>query len=183
LSGASLNDERFTETMMELARQHPHIVRKLCFEITEDVALKDFESTRRFISRVKAIGARISLDDFGAGYSSFAYLTQLQIDSVKIDGSLIRGLHLNGSKQAIVRAIVDLCRALNNKVVSEWVETPEELITLRNLGVDAVQGYLVGRPTDSAHAKNWKSGDALVADPVVKQIIVNTKSASAVNVS
>jgi diguanylate cyclase (GGDEF)-like protein len=146
LSGASINDERFTDELLRLSAKHPHLVRKVCFEITENIALKDMDATRRFIHRLRVIGARIALDDFGAGYSSFSYLAQLKVDSIKIDGSLVKGIDSDPAKQAIVKTIVDLGKALGSEVVAERVETEKTLALLKRLGVDAGQGWALGKP-------------------------------------
>jgi diguanylate cyclase (GGDEF)-like protein len=164
LSGASINDERFTDELLRLAAKHPHLVRKVCFEITENIALSDMEATKRFIHRLRTIGARIALDDFGAGYSSFSYLAQLKVDSIKIDGSLVTEIDDDLAKQAIVKTIVDLGKALGSEVVAEWVETPKILATLSRLGVDAGQGWALGKPVSMDIIASAEHGASFVTD-------------------
>ncbi len=112
LSGASLNDERFTQEAFEMLARHRRAVEKLCIEITESVALHDLEHTRRFIERVRGSGAKVALDDFGAGYTSFNYLKELPADTLKIDGSFVAGVTSHPANLAIVEAIVELARNL-----------------------------------------------------------------------
>jgi diguanylate cyclase (GGDEF)-like protein len=171
LSGASINDERFTDELLRLAAKHPHLVRKMCFEITENIALADMEATKRFIHRLRIIGARIALDDFGAGYSSFNYLAQLKVDSIKIDGSLIKGVDDDPAKQAIVKTIVDLGKALGSEVVAEWVETPKILSTLGRLGVDAGQGWALGRPVSMSSIAAAEHGATFITDKNITAIL------------
>jgi diguanylate cyclase (GGDEF)-like protein len=171
LSGASINDERFTDELLRLAAKHPHLIRKVCFEITENIALADMEATKRFIHRLRIIGARIALDDFGAGYSSFSYLAQLKVDSIKIDGSLISGLDEDLAKQAIVKTIVDLGKALGSEVVAEWVETPKTLALLGRLGVDAGQGWALGKPVAMSAIAAAEHGASFVKDKNIAAIL------------
>ncbi|MCC6954584.1 MAG: EAL domain-containing protein, partial [Deltaproteobacteria bacterium] len=112
ISGASLNDERFIEDVRAIVREHPQSAPKLCFEITESVALYDLNGTRRFVDMIKAFGAMIALDDFGAGYTSFSYLKELRGDIVKIDGGFIRDINSNPANYAITRAIIDVSHEL-----------------------------------------------------------------------
>jgi diguanylate cyclase (GGDEF)-like protein len=171
LSGASINDERFTDELLRLAAKHPHLVRKVCFEITENIALADMEATKRFIHRLRIIGARIALDDFGAGYSSFSYLAQLKVDSIKIDGSLVKGIDEDPAKQAIVKTIVDLGKALGSEVVAEWVETPKTLAILGRLGVDAGQGWALGKPVSMADIAAADHGASFITDKNIAAIL------------
>jgi diguanylate cyclase (GGDEF)-like protein len=154
VSGASLNDERFVEEICELFRCYLQAVPLLCIEITEGVALNDLEHTRRLIDRLHRIGARVALDDFGAGYTSFPYLRELPADAVKIDGGFIRNMQELSANAAIVEAIVGLARNLGMESIAEWVEDAHTLEALQRMGVDHVQGFAIARP---------QSPDALLA--------------------
>ncbi len=143
LSGASLNDERFTQEVFVLLENHLDVAHYLCLEITESVALHDLEHTRRFIDRVRYYGARVALDDFGAGYTSFSYLKDLSSDLLKIDGNFIVNMNQHPANIAIVEAIVNLARNLGMKTVAEWAEDAATVQTLADIGVDYVQGYVV----------------------------------------
>lgn len=118
----------------------------LCFEVTESVALRDLENTRRFIERVRGYGARVALDDFGAGYTSFSYLKELPADLLKIDGSFVVNMNRHAANVAIVEAVMNLGRQLGMKIVAEWAEDLDTVRRLAELGVDYVQGYAIARP-------------------------------------
>lgn len=146
LSGASLNDERFLSFVFDLLAKSPESAARLCFEITESVALHDLDNTRRFIQQARTYGSRVALDDFGAGYTSFMYLRELPADVLKIDGNFIVHMNAHPANIAIVEAIVSLARNLGMKTIAEWAEDAETVRTLAALGVDYVQGFVVARP-------------------------------------
>lgn len=143
LSGVSLNNDKFIDNLFHLLGRYPQLSRKLCVEITEGVALQNLERTRELITRLKAMGVRIALDDFGAGYTSFSYLKQLGADAIKIDGTLVRDMLASETNTAIVRTIVELAQNLGMFIIAEWVEDVHALEVLREMGVDYVQGYAV----------------------------------------
>ena len=145
LSGMSLNDERFVNDAIALLREHRAIASKICLEITESVALYDISSTRRFVDEMHAIGATIALDDFGAGYTSFAYLKELPATLLKIDGQFITGLGSGAKNHGIVRAIQQVGRELGMQCLAEWVEDEATLQILVDLDVDYAQGYVFSR--------------------------------------
>jgi hypothetical protein len=117
----------------------------VCLEITESIALNDIDNTRKFVNKVRRIGARVALDDFGAGYTSFAYLKEICADMIKIDGSFIRDMNKHPVNLAIVETIVDLAKNLGMKVIAEWVEDHETLQTLTEIGVDYAQGFVISK--------------------------------------
>jgi len=146
LSGASLNDERFVREAFALLAAQPRAADRLCIEITESVALHDLANTRRFIDRVRASGAKVALDDFGAGYTSFSYLKELPADALKIDGSFVRGVQAHPANLAIVEAIAELSRNLGMQSIAEWAEECATVEALRDAGIDYAQGYVIARP-------------------------------------
>lgn len=146
LSGASLNDEEFMQEVFDILRRNSHVSNFLCIEITESIALHDLKNTRRFIDKVRSYGARVALDDFGAGYTSFSYLKELPADLLKIDGSFIVNMNQHPANVSIVEAIVNLARNLGMKTIAEWAEDPATVQALAEIGVDYVQGYAVARP-------------------------------------
>ena len=123
------------------------MARRLIVEITETAALEDIEETQRFIQAVRDVGARVALDDFGAGYTSFRQLKNSTVDSVKIDGSFIRNLPNHADNQLFVRNLVSIAEAFSLEAVAECVETPEEAAMLMDLGVPLMQGWHFGRPS------------------------------------
>lgn len=146
LSGASLNDEKFLQEVYAMFENNLHIVSRLCLEITESVALHDVENTRRFVDKIRGYGAKVALDDFGAGYTSFSYLKEFTADMLKIDGSFIVNMNNHPANVAIVEAIVNLAKNLGMKVIAEWAEDIATVQTLTEIGVDYVQGFVVARP-------------------------------------
>lgn len=145
LSGASLNDEEFLGEIYALLEQNLRLAGKLCLEITESVALHDLENTRRFVNKVRGYGAKVALDDFGAGYTSFSYLKEFKADLLKIDGSFIVDMNQHPANIAIVEAIVSLANNLGMKVIAEWAEDNATVQTLVEIGVDYVQGFAIAR--------------------------------------
>jgi len=146
LSGSSLNDARFVDNMFAIMTDFPHLARKICFEITETVALADASATQRFSQRVHAMNGRIALDDFGAGYTSFSYLRDIEADIIKIDGSFVFDLHHNPQSMVITRMITDLAHQFGKRCVAEWVEKPETVSALMALSVDYAQGSALCGP-------------------------------------
>ncbi|WP_180683607.1 putative bifunctional diguanylate cyclase/phosphodiesterase [Tepidicella baoligensis] len=146
LSGASLNDERFIDDVFVMLERHRDVTPRICLEITESVALHDTNNTRRFIDRVRDVGAKVALDDFGAGYTSFSYLKDLPADLLKIDGSFIVNMKRHPANEAIVEAIVSLAQNLGMKTIAEWAEDCETVESLAEIGVDYVQGFVIARP-------------------------------------
>jgi diguanylate cyclase (GGDEF)-like protein len=173
LSGASLNDERFIHDAFSMLAQHGRAVGKLCIEITESVALHDLDNTRRFIDKVRDFGAKVALDDFGAGYTSFSYLKELRADTLKIDGSFILGVNTHPANLAIVEAIVELARNLGMKSVAEWAEDLATVEALAEVGVDYVQGYVIARPQLPGAILGAKSSASFIVDEEVALYVRN----------
>jgi diguanylate cyclase (GGDEF)-like protein len=164
LSGASLNDEKFLQDVYAMLEQNLHIVGQLCLEITESVALHDIANTRKFVDQVRGYGARVALDDFGAGYTSFSYLKEFTADLLKIDGNFIVNMNKHPANIAIVEAIVNLAKNLGMKVVAEWAEDNATVQTLAEIGVDYVQGYAVAKPQHPDKLLNAESSASFIQD-------------------
>lgn len=171
LSGASLNDEKFLQDVYAMLELNMHIVTHLCLEITESVALHDLNNTRRFVDKVRSYGAKVALDDFGAGYTSFSYLKELTADLLKIDGSFIVDMNRHPANVAIVEAIVSLARNLGMKTIAEWAEDAATVQTLTEIGVDYVQGYVVARPQMPQSLLEAESSASFVVDEDLKQFL------------
>jgi EAL domain-containing protein (putative c-di-GMP-specific phosphodiesterase class I) len=118
----------------------------LCVEITESAFVDDAAATLATLNRLKELGVRLALDDFGAGYSSLTYVRRFPIDTLKIDRSFIEGIAGSNEDEAIVTAVLAMGRALGVHVVAEGVETEEQAECLRSLGCTLAQGYLFSRP-------------------------------------
>lgn len=147
LSGASLSDERFRAALrgrLERLKLPPGV---LCFEITETAAVVNLSKVIDFIEEVKALGCLFSLDDFGSGLSSFAYLKNLPVDFLKIDGSFVKDIAEDPMDLAMVQAINAVGHVMGLKTIAEYVASEAILKRLREIGVDYGQGYHLGKPT------------------------------------
>jgi EAL domain-containing protein (putative c-di-GMP-specific phosphodiesterase class I) len=146
LSAQTLSDPSlwpFVEDTLSRNGVFPHHV---VFEITETATVTNFAAAESFVRSAREAGCRVSLDDFGAGLSSFGYLRRFTVDSVKIDGEFVENIAHNDFDRAIVASISGIARDLGIHVVAERIEDPEALAVLQGLGVKYVQGYLLHRP-------------------------------------
>jgi diguanylate cyclase (GGDEF)-like protein/PAS domain S-box-containing protein len=171
LSGSSLNDERFVEDAFSMLSAHPKAASLLCLEVTESVALHDLQNTGRFIDRAKSLGAKIALDDFGAGYSSFSYLRDLPADALKIDGAFVKGVSSHPANVAILQAIIELTHNLGMKSIAEWVEDLETMELLAELGADYAQGYAIARSQPAERLLEAKSSAEFIADEAIRAFV------------
>lgn len=171
LSGGSLNDEKFIRDAFAMVAEAGSIASLLCFEITESVALHDLGNTSRFIDTVRSYGAKVALDDFGAGYTSFSYLKELAAEAVKIDGAFVRDVNSHPANLAIVEAIAELSHNLGMKTIAEWAEDAATVAVLKEVGVDYVQGYAVAKPMSPDRILSADSCAALIEDPQVARLV------------
>ncbi|MBW3549383.1 MAG: EAL domain-containing protein [Proteobacteria bacterium] len=146
LSGASIEDESFALLILQWIERYGIAPERVCFEITETVAVRNLSQVTRFIQHLRSAGCRIALDDFGAGMSSFGYLKNLPVDIIKIDGSFIRDLMSDPMSEAIVRAVTDIGHQRGLQVIAEWVTSEEIVGALVELGVDFAQGFALHKP-------------------------------------
>lgn len=146
LSATTLEDDAFADFVCAELGKSGVPASRLCFEVTETAALTHMERAMSFIHRMRALGCKFALDDFGSGMSSFGYLKQLPVDLVKIDGSFIRDIQTDPMSLSIVRALTEICHQAKVQVVAEFVENAEIATVLRELGVDFGQGYGLHRP-------------------------------------
>ncbi|MGE5523706.1 MAG: putative bifunctional diguanylate cyclase/phosphodiesterase [Rhodospirillaceae bacterium] len=150
LSRNSISDAQWIQRFVDMLRGSNVDHGQLVFEITETAAMSEIDVTLTFIRRLKDMGCRFALDDFGAGFSSFYYLKRFDVDYLKIDGSFIRDLAHDEGCRIFVRALNDVARELKKQVIAEWVETPEVLKMLLEMGAQFGQGYLFKRPVPLA---------------------------------
>ncbi|WP_057832442.1 putative bifunctional diguanylate cyclase/phosphodiesterase [Colwellia sp. TT2012] len=156
MSAHTLADKAYLPKLVKLITESGK-GHQLIFEITESAAMTSIETAQEYIRTLKAIGCRFSLDDFGSGFSSFAYLRDLQVDYLKIDGSLIKVLGRNPSDAALVQAIVNMAASLNLQTIAEYVETPEIAHLLYDMKVDFGQGYGLHKPEPLTKLKTFMS--------------------------
>jgi diguanylate cyclase (GGDEF)-like protein/PAS domain S-box-containing protein len=146
LSGASIEDDSLADLILELLERHRVDPTRVCFEITETVAVRNLARVGAFIGRLREVGCRFALDDFGAGMSSFGYLKNLPVDFIKIDGSFIRDIARDPMSQAIVQAVTDIGHQRGMQVIAEWVSSEEIIARLVEIGVDYAQGFALHKP-------------------------------------
>lgn len=146
LSGTSLSDETLLAEIELRIRKANLPPGRLAFEITESTAITDLSATQNWIDRLKALGCLFALDDFGIGFSSFAYLQALPVDYIKIDRSFVHNLQHNATNRAVVEAVRSVAHSLGKEVIAEGVECAAHEAVLREIGIEHGQGFLWGRP-------------------------------------
>ncbi|MCG8670741.1 MAG: DUF1631 family protein [Pseudomonadales bacterium] len=146
LSGHSMNDDSFLDYIFEKLVETQVPRDKVIFEVTETTAVANLEDAADFIREMREIGCRFSLDDFGAGQSSYAYLKHLPVDFIKIDGSFVRNIAEDDVDYAMVKSITDMGHYLEKSIIAEFVSSQDIYDTVSDIGVDYVQGYHLGKP-------------------------------------
>jgi diguanylate cyclase (GGDEF)-like protein len=146
LSSSSLLDPGLADYVRDGLRRYGLSSQCICFEISEVAAIANLSETLPLLQELKKMGCRLSLDDFGSGMSSFAYLRNLPVDYLKIDGSFVRNMAVAKVDFMTVQSIHNIAAAMGIRTMAEWVEDEETLLRLREIGVDYAQGYWLGRP-------------------------------------
>jgi EAL domain-containing protein (putative c-di-GMP-specific phosphodiesterase class I) len=146
LSGSSLGDKEFLEFIIQQFEEQNLPPEKICFEVTETAAIANLTHATHFIKALKALGCRFALDDFGSGLSSFAYLKNLPVDFLKIDGMFVKDIVEDPIDFAMVKSINDMAHVMGKQTIAEFVENDAILEKLQEIGVDYAQGYGIGRP-------------------------------------
>ena len=148
LSGASINDERFTNFAVNLIKKSQVPGDCICFEITETAAIEQIAHAQKFIAAMKELGVKFALDDFGSGVSSFSYLKNLSVDYLKIDGSLVKNILSEEYDRAIVNSINEIAHLMGIKTIAEFVDNDQVLQHLGKISIDYAQGYFLGKPVE-----------------------------------
>lgn len=146
LSGHSLSEPAFLDFVIEQLNSKQIVTDQICFEITETAVIENLSSAVKAINQLKALGCQFALDDFGSGLSSFAYLKQLPIDYLKIDGFFVRGMNEDPINLEMVRSIHKIGKVMGKKTIAECVEDTQSMEHLKTMGVDYIQGYYIGKP-------------------------------------
>jgi diguanylate cyclase (GGDEF)-like protein len=146
LSGTSVTDDSFMDYLFEQISEFGVGTSRICFEITETGTISNLVKAADFVRAFRNIGCKFSIDDFGTGLASHNYLRELPVDFVKIDGSFVTNIHKNRNDYAIARSINDLAHFLGQETIAESVENDDIVVKLREIGVDYLQGWGVGRP-------------------------------------
>jgi len=146
VSMETVKDAVWAEGYLSHMRAHKALARRITVELTETQVIDAIDASIEFVSEIKSLGASFAIDDFGAGYTSFRNLKALDIDILKIDGSFVTGVSGSRENQLFVRTLLDLARNFGMKTVAEWVDNEADAMLLKGLGVDFLQGYLLGKP-------------------------------------
>jgi diguanylate cyclase (GGDEF)-like protein/PAS domain S-box-containing protein len=147
LSGHSLGDPGLAEHIDEELRSAEVDPTQLVFEVTETAAIGNIEAAQHFAEHLAELGCRFALDDFGAGFGSFYYLKHLPFDFIKIDGEFVRNLTADRTDRLVITAVVELARGLGKRTIAEFVGDEATVSALRELGVDYLQGFHLGKPS------------------------------------
>jgi diguanylate cyclase (GGDEF)-like protein/PAS domain S-box-containing protein len=146
IAGQTLGDSAFLEFVVDCFDHTGASPADICFEVTESSVVANLDHARRFIAVLHGMGCEFALDDFGSGLSSFSTLKTLPMDYLKIDGSFIRNLASDTVNRAMVAAMVELSRSLHFRVVAEQIEDQPSLDAAKGMGIDFLQGFIIGRP-------------------------------------
>jgi EAL domain-containing protein (putative c-di-GMP-specific phosphodiesterase class I) len=146
VSGTAASDPVWLQSFIDYVDGSRDVAGRLIVELTETAALHHFEENARFVSQLRQLGARVAIDDFGAGYTSFRNLQMLHVDTVKIDGSYVTDLSRSPENQVFVRTLVDLAKNFDIGTVAEWVGSDADASLLQSFGVDYFQGFHFGEP-------------------------------------
>lgn len=146
VSMETVKDPVWADGYLSVMRANENLARRITVELTETQVIDAVDASIEFVSELKKCGASFGIDDFGAGYTSFRNLKALDIDILKIDGSFVTGVASSRENQLFVRTLLDLARNFGMKTVAEWVDNEADAMLLKGLGVDFLQGYLLGKP-------------------------------------
>ncbi|HKM18974.1 MAG TPA: EAL domain-containing protein [Aliarcobacter sp.] len=145
LSVDDIKDEQTVEFILKTI-QETNTSRRVTFEILESEGIENYQEVISFINQIKSLGAKIAIDDFGTGYSNFEHLLRLDVDYIKIDGSLIKNIVTDDKHRLIVETIVSFAKRIGIKTVAEFVSDEKILQTIKEIGISCAQGYHIGKP-------------------------------------
>ena len=146
VSSITAHEASWIQHLRALSADTPGLTSRLTIEITETAMIRDFAKVGAFVDEVRALGCRVAIDDFGAGYTSFRHLKSLHVDVLKIDGTFISELPDDEPSRIIAGTMIEMARALGLVTVAEWVTNAAAAAFLRDAGVDYLQGYFYGEP-------------------------------------
>ena len=163
VSNETAEDPLWLSKLAEGLNRIPGSAGRLIVEITESHAARDLEEASKFVSTIQSLGCKVAIDDFGAGFTSFANLKSLPVDIIKIDGSFAADLPTNRQNQVFIQSLIMLAKAFEVKTVVEWVEDAETAAMLAAWGVNYLQGHNFGAATT---ANQWgREADVAVCEP------------------
>ncbi len=148
ISADDITDGHMENFLFKLLESDRETTKRLVLEILESESIENYEKIRDFFRRVRSLGVKVAIDDFGSGYSNFSHVAQLRPDFIKIDGSLIEGLRRSPANRAIVSTIAEFCRKLNIPAIAEFVSREEIYREVKELKIPYVQGFYISKPTE-----------------------------------
>ncbi len=154
VSGQSISNDQFVDYVTRTIEATDFNPQSLCFELTETVAIANMTVAIDFIHRIRKLGCKFALDDFGSGLSSFSYLKNMPVDYLKIDGSFIKDICHDEIDLAFIESIQRIARMMDLQTIAEFVETPEILQKIRDIGISLAQGYEIEQPYDFSEMLN-----------------------------
>lgn len=157
LSASAMESAELLADLKQLLQQYQVSGERITFEVTETAAINGLLNATRLMRGMQDLGCLFALDDFGSGYASYAYLRQLPVDEIKIDGAFVRDIVDNPEDRIFVKAITDMAHGMRKRVTAEFVESAEILAILNDLGVDDAQGYYLGRPAPLAAGRGGRA--------------------------
>ncbi len=155
LSGHAFQDQSLLSLIQQKLEMTWVPANRLTFEITETAAIANYAQTREMVARLRALGCRFALDDFGAGFNSFNYLKNFPVDYLKLDGTFISNLRNDPVDQILVKSMIAVAHSLGKKTVAEYVEDVETMELLKQYGIDFVQGFYLGKPAPELSTKSF----------------------------
>jgi diguanylate cyclase (GGDEF)-like protein/PAS domain S-box-containing protein len=156
LSGQSLSSPELLHQIVNWLDEFDIDAGKICFEVTETAAIENLQSAMKYFSTLKGLGCRFALDDFGTGLSSFSYLKNLPVDFLKIDGQFVKNLVNDDIDKAMVKSINDIGHLMGLQTIAEYVETDEIEKALKEMKIDHLQGYAIGKPEPLKNLLAWQ---------------------------
>ena len=163
IAPSQFDTDHFLEDVLDLLMEYEVPPNSIIMEITESMAMTNFEKTRDLLNRLRKLGISIAIDDFGTGFSNLSQLTRLSFDILKIDQSLVADIGKQPKSEAIIKTIISMAQALGFETVAEGIETVKQLNFLEQNGCDVLQGYLLGRPMATTDLDVWvNTADALI---------------------
>jgi len=175
LSARNLLDPELPQQIDELLRRHRARPGDLTIEVTESATMADPQRAVQVLERLRSMGVGVSIDDFGSGHASIAYLTRLPANEIKIDRSFITGMCDSARDEAIVRTTIDLAGHLGLHVVAEGIETQQVWERLVSLGCDTGQGHLISQPVSADELTRWLIGDTRAAHSAARAVHEHTR--------
>jgi diguanylate cyclase (GGDEF)-like protein len=154
ISSLTIGDEDWFRALRMITQERRDILERLIVEVTETAMIHDFDAAGVFFERLRALGCKVAIDDFGAGYTSIRHLRSLKVDMLKIDGALVADLPSDPQGRVLVKSVIEMAAALGLETVAEWVSSEEEAAFLEAAGVTYLQGYLFGQPMTAEELKD-----------------------------